>query len=175
MQIMEDKKATTYVQNLIEEFKVPSRDEITECMLAVPGNEPNWNAGVFIAGKQKRNSYADIFQFWVRAFFCFSENIWEGSLLWDIRPFIECHEVSSQEFQKEYYALIEARIPDDFFANGRPLSEALTELHKVHFSNCYRVLNKPDIKSMVAKSGEEFICFAIRNKPLTCSLKGSPV
>jgi hypothetical protein len=163
-QITDDPKR--YIQNLIANFKIPGRDALMECLLTLPGTQvPNWDSAVILSTGQSKNFYTDIFQFWVRAFFCFVEDTQDGSLFRDMIPFIVCRKISTKEFKQNYLSLLKQRIQDEAFLERQKYPKTYIELEKRSFSDTYAVINHSNFKSSVASSEGEFATFFVTTQP----------
>ncbi|MCC7037179.1 MAG: hypothetical protein IT560_07700, partial [Alphaproteobacteria bacterium] len=100
-------ETSLHVKKMLEEFQGSWEDALHEVMLSPRGNPLTIpDTGIFISTKQSENYYSDIFQFWVRAFFCFGEN----TGLWDVyegaNSNINCIDISADRFEKEYKDLL---------------------------------------------------------------------
>jgi hypothetical protein len=150
---------TEYIRNMIIGFQVPQRDALVECLLMVPNNQnPIWDSAIFVSTKQSAKFYSDLFQFWVRAFFFFVEDMRLGSLFLDVIPFVACKPISAEEFQRNYLTLLHQRVLDSSFTEAQG-SPTRVELEKRSFSDAYVVLNSPAIKSCAACSDREYVAY----------------
>jgi hypothetical protein len=157
---------TQYIQKMIQEFKIPGHDAITECLLAAPGKQaPIWDSAILISTGQAKHFYTDIFQFWVRAFFCFVEDIQAGPLFDSVIPSIDCRPISPEEFQHDYVALIRQRNMDPSFIESQQYPQTFVELEKRTFKEPYTVLHRPDIKSAVTHSNGEYLAYFVMPVP----------
>lgn len=159
---MKTDDATNYIRRMIRDFNIPSQDKLTECLLKLPNkNHPIWDAGIFISIDQVKGSYSDIFEFWVRSFFCFIEDTRQGLAFKQAVESVECQKISSEEFKRDYFALLNQRVPDAGFAENQLYPETYVEIQKRTFSNPYAVLNHPNIKTAVAHSNGEFVSYFV--------------
>jgi hypothetical protein len=155
-----------YIQKMIEDFRIPGRDALAECLLAAPGEYPPvWDSAIFLSTEQSKGFYSDIFQFWVRAFFCFVEDTRTGSMFHDIIPFIVCREISSEEFRRHFFELLHERRADESFTERQAYPETRVELEKRSFWHPYIVLERPNIKSSVAYSDGEYVTYFVAGSP----------
>jgi hypothetical protein len=145
---------------MIDGFRIPHGDALEECLLFNQGTEPSViDAAIFISTKQSESFYSDILQFWVRAFFCFVEDMRLGTFFRDAATLVECEEISVEEFRDSYLGLIDARSPDSHFAERQQYPESRMELYNRSFFQAYVVLDRPTIKSAVAASDGEFVAY----------------
>jgi hypothetical protein len=145
---------------MIKEFQVPESDALVDCLLMPPHtHQPIWDAAVYISTKQAEKFYSDVFHFWVRAFFCFAEDMELGSLFQEVVPFIECNEITPEEFRRNYFALLHQRVQEASFIEAQKYPETYTELEKRSFSHSYVILDHPNVKSCVAGSDGEYLAY----------------
>jgi hypothetical protein len=145
---------------MIKEFQVPESDALVECLLmSSHSQQPIWDAAVFISTKQAEKFYSDAFHFWVRAFFCFAEDMTLGSLFQEMVPYIACNEISTEEFRRKYLTLLHQRVQEESFLEAQKYPETYTELEKRSFSGSYVILDHPNIKSGVAGSDGEYLAY----------------
>lgn len=142
------------VKNMIEEFQFPWHDAMHEVMLIRrKSGQAIADTGIFISANQSENYYSDIFQFWVRAFFCFVENTGLDDNFKQAIPNIDCIDIANERFEKEYKELISEHVPE---TNAQ---FTLAELEKRKFGKAYMVLNTADFKSAVAESDGEYLAY----------------
>ena len=163
------KDSSLYVQEMIQNFRMPGTDCLTECMLS-PDSNTHWDSGVFISTGQSKKFYKDIFHFWVRALFCFVENMAcaPNSLpIESFSPFVKCQQISSEEFRGKLSALVSQHIEDQSH-RGTGCPKFQIELQKRSFSKSYMVLNDSNFESSVAESDGEYVAYfhRIKNCPL---------
>ena len=164
---MKDKNPSIYIREMIEQFQMPGKDWMNECLYS-PGKSLLYDSEVFISTRQSASFYKDIFQFWVRALFCFSEDMSDSLLFMPITPFVACRQITPNEFRNSLHALIDHHIEDQTRREaGYP--EFHVEIKKRLFSNSYSVVSYPDLESSVAESDGEFVAYFHRIKgcPLT--------
>jgi hypothetical protein len=167
---MKDKDPSIYIREMIEQFQMPGKDWMNACLYS-PGKSLLYDSEVFISTRQSENFYKDIFQFWVRALFCFSEDMSDRLLFMPIAPLVACRQITPKEFQESLHGLIDHHIEDQTRREaGYP--EFHIEIKKRSFSRSYSVLNHPDLESSVAESEGEFIAYFHRTK--NCSLPAQP-
>lgn len=146
-------ETSLHVKKMLEEFQGSWEDALHEVMLSPRGNPLTIpDTGIFISTKQSENYYSDIFQFWVRAFFCFGEN----TGLWDVyegaNSNINCIDISADRFEKEYKDLLTRYVPPTFWPS-------IVELENRTFNKAYLVLDTAVIKSAVAESDGEYLAY----------------
>jgi hypothetical protein len=157
---MKANRPTREIRELIEHFQIPQSDALVECLLSIRDDGKSViDAGIFISAKQSEDFYRDIFHFWVRAFFCFVEDISLGSFFKDIAPFVACKEISPAQFKHAYLDLIDNRTQDSNFAERQRYPQTRVELRNRTFDQCYKILDRPNIKSAVASSEGEYITY----------------
>jgi hypothetical protein len=164
---MSDTKDAHYIQKMISNFKTPQKDALSECILGTKGTKnPTWDSGIFISIKQSEKYYSDIYQFWVRAFFCFIEDVQKGALFKQVVPSITCNEVSSEYFEYEYHKLLQQSIKTSTFIEHQNYPDTYVEVEKRKFTSAHIILSRLDIKSAVANSDGEFVAYFITRKSL---------
>jgi hypothetical protein len=168
---MKVKDPSLYIRAMIQEFRLPGKDCMTECMFT-PDEHTVWDSGVFTSTCQSELFYTDIFQFWVRALFCFSEEMADHFLFQSVAPLIACRQIPPKEFERNLLALVHQHMADKSHREMESFSESYTELQKCSFSDSYVVLNGPDVESSVAESGGEYIAYFHRTKG--CPLSARP-
>lgn len=151
---------TRYIKEMISNFKIPIEDALAECLFAESEKrQPEWSSAIFVSTRQLENFYSDIFQFWVRAFFCFVEDIQAGSLFIDAIPFIRCKKIYIDDFMQNYFSILHQKSADKLFVEQQAYHKTYIELEKRSFSDPYVVLIHPSIKSSIAYSNGEYVAF----------------
>src|SRR5580704_4219747 len=146
---MKDKEATIYIREMLQNFQMSGTDAMLECMLS-PDKNSLWDSGVFISISQSQDFYKDIFQFWVRALFCFFENMADNSALQSVTPFVACEQISTKEFEQSLLELIGNHIVD------RNAQFEVAKFQNLSFSKSYLILHGSEIESSVAELSGKF-------------------
>jgi hypothetical protein len=157
---MRSADAKKYVQRMITEFRLPGRDALSECILGTPHKpHPIWDSAIVISTEQTTAFYSDMFQFWVRALYSFTEDVRAGSLFQNVSRIINCQPITPQEFRINYFDLLNNRVQDEAFKERQRYPKTYLELEKRSFENPIAVLNQSDIRSAVAESDGEYIAY----------------
>jgi hypothetical protein len=168
---MKDKDSTLYICEMLQQFQMPGKDCMTECMLS-PDEQAPWDSGVFVSTRQSEGFYTDIFQFWVRTLFCFFEEIRHNSSMNSVAPFVICKQMLPIGFERNLIALLHQHIASETHRERQSFPESFIELEKRTFSESYAVLDCPDLESAVAESDGEYIAYFHRIK--RCTLLAQP-
>ncbi len=158
---MRDEAATQRIRDLIADFRIPGTDSL-HMFVNNPDPSSSFYVGVMISTEQKhRRFYEDIFAFWVRACFCFSEDTGEYKLLQEAAPLIDCQCITPQKFTMHLLAAID-RYGDDRLKEGdTPLSSLGLFSGAFQCSDAFQVLDSGGMTSALAKTGDEFIAYFI--------------
>jgi hypothetical protein len=149
-----------YIRKMMEEFQIPSGDALDRCSLSSQiGQKLVIDAEILISNRQSEQFYTDIFHFWVRAFFFFTEDMWLGPLFDEVIPFIGCKKISVEKFSEDYHWLLNSRIKDDHFQECQARPQSYVEIDKRTFSEAYMILDRNSIKSAVAESDGEYVAY----------------
>lgn len=149
-----------YIRKMMEELRIPPDETLDRCLLSSQiGNKIIIDAEILISNRQSEKFYADIFHFWVRAFFFFTEDMWLGSLFKDSLPFIACKKISVEKFSADYYSLLHSRIKDKLFQESQSVPQSYVEIDTRTFSEAYAILDCDSIKSAVALSEGEYVAY----------------
>jgi hypothetical protein len=168
---MKNKEPTIYIREMLQNFQMPGTDAMLECMFS-PDENSLWDSGVFISISQSQGFYKDIFQFWVRALFCFFEGMADNTLLQSVAPFVACKEISPKEFEQKLLTLVRQHVVDKHNREKESFSVSQIELQKRLYQKSYFVLGGSDIESSVAESDGEYIAYFHRIK--SCKLLVRP-
>lgn len=151
---------TRKIREMIADFRIPQSDALEECLLFDRSEHRSViDAGIFISTRQSDRYYSDIFQFWVRAFFCFVEDLWLGGFFDLAAAWVDCRQITSEEFRTAYLELIHSRTPDERFAEIQVNPKLRIELENRTFFEAYVVLDRPNIRSAVAASDGEYVAY----------------
>ena len=159
---MKEKEPTLYIREMIQHFRMPGQDYMTECMFS-PDKNCVWDSGVFISTNQSKGFYTDVFQFWVRAYFCFCEHFFEkmvGDLTFQsAETQVNCQQIPTVEFVSGLLKLVKQHLADMGNREADSFPESFSSLQERSFSNAFLVLDSSDIQSSVAESDGEFIAY----------------
>jgi hypothetical protein len=151
---------TAKIRKMIEDFRIPRSDAILDCRLLDRSQGRSVaDSCVFFSTKQSEHYYSDIFHFWVRAFFCFAEDMWLGTFFEEAAALVDCRQMAPAQFEASYLELIHSRTLDSNFVEMQSDPRLRIELEKRTFSEAYVVLDQPTIKSAVAASDGEFVAY----------------
>lgn len=154
--MLEDKDA--YMRTMMSEFHLPKEDALIECVLTPElGQTLSWHAGIFLTTRQEEKFYNDPFQFWVRALYCFAENIREGDLFSVFHPIIHCQKITPAEFLDNLKSLWNQSNPDETFCEHQNYSQTRIDFIHREFSNAYQVAEGPGIKSLLALTDQQYM------------------
>jgi hypothetical protein len=149
-----------YVRNQIRSFRLPGRDALTEILLTAPtAQPPAWDAGIYVSTQQSERFYADILEFWVRAFYCATEDLSLGKLFHDVIPDLIVRDMPSDEFRDEFHSLLCSRVCDSGFEERQSDTETRIDLEGRRIGKAWLMLDRPDIRSAVAESDGEFVAY----------------
>lgn len=150
-----------YISSMMLEFVMPPADALTEYWLCLPTKQPKWDMAVYLSTDQSNSFYSDVFQFWVRALFCFNEDLWLGSMFKDIVPDIDCRSMSAQQFEDDLVALLGERVLAPKHLEESSLLEVVSKFRERTYTDAYSVVSRPGIKSAVASSDGEYIVYFV--------------
>ena len=162
------KNPTEYVRKMMTGFSVPRSDALAGCLLAVPSRRPTWDAGIYISTQQSNEFYRDIFEFWVRALFCFVEDAYLGDAFQKAIPVVQCTNISATAFSTQYYSLLDQRLADEGFRESQQYPQTYIELRNRKFTKCVRMVGTLiRLKSDVSHSDGEFVSYFVMVRPGT--------
>jgi hypothetical protein len=162
---MNNFEATKYVCEMMRKFELPGNELLSECLLgSKDGVETSWDAAIIVSTGQAKAFYADMFQFWVRAFYFFTEDVEAGSMFMEVIPEVGCKSISNEEFQRDYFGLLRSRIQSPEFLEGQAFPGTYVELEKRSFSEAFTIIDSPNLKSGVARSNGEFVAYFVFGK-----------
>jgi len=145
------------IRQMLANFSIPSKDELTVCQLHQKENPSIWNAAIFFHEVTDVPFYKNIFHFWVRAFFFYSEDHHLGSLFANAGPFIKHEEIDNKDFEIQYFKLLAERNTDDHFLEGQQFNESRVEIYDRSFQRSYKIIDIPNLKSFVSYSDNDYV------------------
>lgn len=125
----------------------------------VPNVSQTKNIGIAISMDQKNNFYPNIFVFWVRALFCFSEDTVDYDLFWDFKDVISCYQVAPTEFRQTLFALGTEINPELLLNGTESLFSSGIKLDSLFYSDSFRLLNHPAMQSAAAIADGEYLAY----------------
>lgn len=150
----------SYVREQIRSFQLPGSDALSEVLLTAPtAQPPAWDAGIYVSTQQSERFYADILEFWVRAFYCAVEDLRLGSLFVDVAPDVLVRAIPSTEFHDEFHSLLCARPLDATSEEYQSYTLTRIQLEGRRIGKAWLMLDRPDIRSAVAESDGEFVAY----------------
>ena len=122
-----------------------------------------WDSGIFISLRTADGFYTDIFQFWVRALFCFCENTSSKLSFRTITPSIDCRPIPPQEFKQYLLSLVQTHIPNmQGEIDLSPIS--IAQLQKRTYSQTYLIGNNHGVETGVCESDWVYLAYFHQRK-----------
>jgi hypothetical protein len=149
-----------YIKNLIQNFKIPQQDALQCCSFSSERNGKTiWHSAIYVSMDAEPDFYDNIFEFWVRAYFCFVEDFVLGYVFLEYANKVKCTSISKKNFKEQYSKVLNSGTPETSFSERQMYAETYVELEKRDFSDAYEMINTPYLKSYTAYSDGNYMAF----------------